>query len=291
MKIILINNASFNSEKINEQNEFFKRSAKKLGIELEIKKNIDINYTFTGSGVQIEKLDCDAILFYDKDAILSEILEKQGYKVFNSTECIKNCDSKALTYKILAENGLPIPKTLIFPLLFFPSAENNLKFVRRVESELTYPLVAKKWFGSEGKQVFLIKDRNELLSLIENEKQELLFQEYFSECYGSDIRFNLVDGKVVECFKRVAKDDFRANVASGGKAENYEPTSEEIELAIKASDALGCKFSGVDILQTNRGAVICEVNSNPQFKNVIFDITGVNKADAMLAYIKNAVNK
>ena len=128
MKILLINNASLNFDKFIEQNKLLFDTAKDLNIELETKRNIDIKYWYDKSGTHIEKLDCDAILFYDKDITLAQLLEEKGYKVFNGAECIKNCDNKALTYKILADNKLPFPKTFIFPLLFFPNEKNNLIF-------------------------------------------------------------------------------------------------------------------------------------------------------------------
>ena len=83
---------------------------------------------------------------------------------------------------------------------------------------------------------------------------------------------------------RFSKNDFRANLSNGGNAENYKPTDIEKEIALKASKALGCDFCGVDILQTKRGPVICEVNSNAHLNN-IYKITGMNVANTILKYI------
>ena len=285
MKILLINNASLNANKFKQQNELLFNAAKDLNIELEIKRNIDIKYYYDSNGSHIENIDCDAILFYDKDVMLANLLEKNGYKVFNSSECIKNCDNKALTYKILADNKLSIPKTYIFPLLFYPNEQNNLFYIEKIESELKYPFVAKKWFGSEGQQVFLINNRQEFVNLLDKEKQELLFQEYFAECFGSDIRINVINNEIVASMHRFSKNDFRANLSNGGNAEKYEPTDKEKELALKASKALNCDFCGVDILQTKNGPVICEVNSNAHLNN-IYKITGINVAYKILNYIR-----
>ena len=285
MKVLLINNASLNANKFKQQNELLFNAAKDLNIELEIKRNIDIKYYYDSNGSHIENIDCDAILFYDKDVMLANLLEKNGYKVFNSSECIKNCDNKALTYKILADNKLSMPKTYIFPLLFYPNAQNNLFYIEKIESELKYPFVAKKWFGSEGQQVFLINNRQEFVNLLDKEKQELLFQEFFAECFGSDIRINVINNEIVASMHRFSKNDFRSNLSNGGNAEKYEPTDKEKELALKASKALNCDFCGVDILQTKNGPVICEVNSNAHLNN-IYKITGINVAYKILNYIK-----
>ena len=88
MKILLINNASLNADKFKEQNNLLFEAAKELNIELDIKRNIDIKYFYDNSGVHLESLNCDAILFYDKDITFAKLLEEKGYKVFNSAECI-----------------------------------------------------------------------------------------------------------------------------------------------------------------------------------------------------------
>ncbi len=288
MNILLINNASLNTDKFKQQNQLLFDAAKDLNIELDVKRNIDIKYWYDSNGSFLERLNCDAILFYDKDITLANLLEEKGYKVFNSADCIKNCDNKALTYKILADNKLPIPKTFIFPLLFYPNVQNNILFIEKVENELAYPVVVKKWFGSEGQQVFLVKNRQEFVDLLNREKQELLIQEYFSECFGSDIRINVVNNEIVASMQRFSKDDFRANLSNGGVAESYKPTESEKILALKAAKALGCDFCGVDILQTQKGPVICEVNSNAHLNN-IYKTTGINVAGKILSYIKNKV--
>ena len=290
MKILLINNASLNFDKFKKQNQLLFEAAKDLGIELEVKRNVDIKYYYDSLGTHLENLNCDAVLFYDKDTTLANLLEENGYRIFNSANCIKNCDNKALTYKILADNKLPIPKTFIFPLFFYQNQENNLIFIEEIEKELNYPLIAKKWFGSEGQQVFLIKNRQEFFELLNKENQELLFQEYFSECFGNDIRINIVDNEIVASMHRFSKTDFRANLSNGGSAEKYDPTDIEKKLALKASKALCCDFCGVDILQTKKGPVICELNSNAHLNN-IFKTTGINVASKILNYIKVSVNK
>lgn len=169
-------------------------------------------------------------------------------------------------------------------------ARPSARILITIEQELAYPFVAKKWFGSEGQQVFLIKNQSEFMDLLNKEKQELLFQEYFSECFGSDIRINLVGNKIVASMHRISKSDFRANLSNGGIGVKYEPTQSEKDLAIKASKALGCDFCGVDILQTKKGPVTCEVNSNAHLNN-IYKISGINVASNILEYIIEKIRK
>lgn len=292
MDFLIVLNAGLSSEEFFDKDNFLLSCAKELGINLTIKTNAQIKYHYSPSGTTIDLPPYDAVLFYSKDIFLAKALEDNGYKVFNTSECIKNCDNKVLTYKILAENHLPIPKTFILPLTFFYNKELTNDFLDMVENELSYPMVAKKWFGSEGKQVFLISSRDELDKLIEKEQgKELLFQEFFCECSGEDIRVNIVNNKVISAMKRISlTGDFRSNTSLGGKAENYEPTSEEIELSLKASKVLGCEYSGVDILQTKSGLVICEVNSNAQLKN-IYNLSKINAFKLILEHIKSEITK
>lgn len=283
MKILVITNASLDSEKFIVQNEIIRKSAAELGVEIEFKNNTELFFTLPG---HTEDFKADAVLFYDKDFFLCRELEKRGYKVFNSSEAISSCDNKVKTYEILSDKNIKIPKTVVLPLIYYYKEGLIADFIKNLELKLSYPIVAKKWYGSEGKQVFLVHNREELLKLIESEQgKELLFQQFFPECSGEDVRIVIIGGKFVASMKRKSTSgDFRSNLSSGGTATAYSPSSEEIQLAISASNALGLDFCGVDILQTNSGAVICEVNSNSHLKN-IYDITGVNVAKNILKYI------
>ncbi len=286
-QILLVTNVSLDSDKFKFQNQLLFDTAKGLGIKLDTVTNTNLSH-YIGETKCFPK--CSAVLFYDKDIFLAQSFERQGYKVFNSSKSIYSCDNKAETYKILSENKLPIPKTYILPLLFNYKKSYIENFIEKIINEISLPLVAKKWYGSEGQQVYLVQTEKELFDLIKAEHgKELLFQRYYCECFGSDIRINLVGGKIVASMKRTSTNgDFRSNLSNGGTAKNYEPTKEEKALAIKASKALGCDFCGVDILQTDDGPVICEVNTNAHLKN-IYEITNINVAKHILAYITNKI--
>lgn len=288
MKLLLVTNASLNSEKFIRQNELLFNTAKDLNINIVTKRNTDIIYNIYNNSNNFGNYD--AVLFYDKDTLLAKELENKNYKVFNSSECIKNCDNKALTYQILEKNNLPIPETYILPLIFYYNKTIIDKWIYEVEKRLSYPIIVKKWYGSEGKQVYLINNRSELDNLIEKENgNELLVQHYYEECCGKDIRINIVNGKIVAAMKRMSVNgDFRSNLSNGGTAVTYTPNPEESELAINAAKALKCDFCGVDILNTNNGPVICEVNSNAHLNN-IYSVTNVNVAKHILEYIINKI--
>ena len=171
-------------------------------------------------------------------------------------------------------------------MTYYYKREYVSNFVSKIEKQLSYPLIAKKWYGSCGEQVFLIKNNEELWQLIDKEQgKELLFQEFFPECHGVDIRMYVVNNEVVASMKRISTTgDFRSNLAVGGIAEKYEPNQNEKQLAIKCSKVLGCDFCGVDFLISDDGIVVCEVNSNAFIKN-ISNVTGVNVAECILKFI------
>lgn len=290
MKILIVINAGLSLESFFGCKTQMFETAKKLNIDLEILTNAEIKYYYDNSGIHTCLPKYDAVLFYSKDTNLAFALEQSGYKVFNSSKVISLCDSKVETYKILAENKIKIPKTFVIPLTFFYNEALLENFKNIIVSELNFPLIAKKWFGSKGEQVFLIKNKSELDLLIQKESgKELLFQEFFKECFGTDIRINIVNGKIVSCIKRKSTNgDFRSNLSIGSVAENYLPNDEEKSLALKSAEVLGCDFCGVDILQTNKGAVVCEVNSNAQMR-LTSKFSGENIFYYILKYIKEKV--
>ena len=96
---------------------------------------------------------------------------------------------------------------------------------------------------------------------------------------------NIVGGKVVAAMYRHSETDFRANITNGGVAEVIELTEEQQALAIRAADAVGAEFAGVDLLfGENDRPLVCEVNAAAHIRN-IYNVTGINVADAMIAYI------
>ena len=289
MKILLVNNISLSFDKFNEQNKLLMQSAKEINIDLEIMNNARLTSELAKNENIVKKFK--AILFYDKDIFLCKKLENLGCKVLNCSDCIKNCDNKALTYQILENHNIPIPKTYIVPFLFYYKKKYLNEFVETIISKLSLPLVAKKWFGSEGQQVYLLHTKNEIFKLIKKEKgKELLFQQYYSECHGSDIRINVVGNEVVACMHRKSStNDFRSNLSNGGFAKTYSPSDKEIEIAKLSAKALNCDFCGVDILQTKNGPVVCEVNSNAHLLN-IYKVTTINVAKKILDYIVNYIN-
>ena len=270
MKGILVVNHFLNNEKFNELHSVLISSAKKAGIELDIKTNLEL---------ETEKAECDFVLFWDKDVNLARALENSGMRVFNSSSAIELCDDKAKTY--LALDGVVAqPETIIAPLSFFDCDYRT--FAEKAVERLGLPVVFKECFGSFGEQVYLCNSVDEVLSHITS--KPFLLQKYI-EANGTDVRIEVIGGECVGAVKRVNEHDFRSNITNGGRAFAYQPTEKEKALAIKACKVLGLDFGGVDIINSE---FVCEVNSNAHIVN-LKNATGIDSAKMIFKYIMGKI--
>jgi gamma-F420-2:alpha-L-glutamate ligase len=234
----------------------------------------------------------DFIIYWDKDTALARHLEIMGFKVYNSAEAIKNCDNKSLTYQILSEYEVPMPKTINAPLVYPSCKITDYTFYDTVEQELGYPFVLKESYGSFGMQVYLINNRNEFLQKVDQlQYAPHLYQEFIESSKGKDIRLYVVGDRVVASMLRSSESDFRANAELGGSAVTYEPTESQKELALRCAKILGVDFAGIDLLfGENNEPIVCEVNSNAHMK-AIMKCTSINVAELIIDYIKNDLMK
>ena len=161
-------------------------------------------------------------------------------------------------------------------------------FVNNVIKEIGLPLVIKEAYGSFGEQVYLANNVEEANKIIDQiGYKDFLMQEYITSSKGRDIRINVVGNKAIVSMLRENKNDFRSNISNGGTGFKFEPKQEYLDLAIKASKALGLDFAGVDVMfGPNDEPFICELNSNPQFASTL-QYTGVNLAEVIADYILN----
>lgn len=184
-----------------------------------------------------------------------------------------------------------MPKTVFAPMTYSNIGFSNLDFLSEVKERLGFPMVVKAAFGSFGEQVWLANQEHQLLSILQQcQTTEILFQEFISESSGRDLRLQVVGENVVGAMLRYSEKDFRANVTAGGRMKKHSTTLEESQLAIQAARAVGADFAGVDVLFGKKGPVVCEVNSNAHFKNLL-DCSGVNTADAIIQYIRESCEK
>jgi ribosomal protein S6--L-glutamate ligase len=154
------------------------------------------------------------------------------------------------------------------------------------------PLVVKLLEGTQGIGVVLAETQKAAESVIEGfmgVKANILVQEYIKEAGGADIRCFVIGGKVVAAMKRqAAAGEFRSNLHRGGSATLIRITPEERSTAVRAAKIMGLNVAGVDLLRSNHGPVVMEVNSSPGLEG-IETATGKDIASQIIEYIeKNA---
>ena len=269
---------------IQHQVERLKQEFSKRGVEVEIIKNTQVfAYIFEGN-IEISLPKYDFVLYLDKDRYVAELLEKAGYKLYNSIDSIIKCDDKMLTHICLSNEGLKMPTTISSALCY--TDNGNRDYLKPVIEKVGLPMIVKENYGSLGKQVYLANNYNELLE-IENKLIHIphIFQEYIECSRGKDYRIIVIGGKVVAYMKRENKNSYLSNLATGGTATKVILSKEYLDAAEKAAKILGLDYCGVDILEGPNGEpIISEVNSNAFYEG-IEKTTGVNVAGCYVDYL------
>jgi ribosomal protein S6--L-glutamate ligase len=209
-------------------------------------------------------------------------------KVFTATEsqALVRSRDKLRSLQILSRAGLGLPKTV-----FSNYSKNVGNIIDRVDGA---PLVIKLLEGTQGLGVVLADNRNSAESILEafnGLKARVIVQEFIKEAKGADLRVFIIDGVVVGAMKRQGKEgEFRSNLHRGGTAEIVTLTDEEENAALKAAKVMGLGIAGVDMLQSDRGPLILEVNSSPGLEG-IESATGKDIATQIIKYVeRNADN-
>ncbi len=218
--------------------------------------------------------------------ILIKALEQADIPVTTSSFGLMNSRDKFLAGQFLAHHGISVPKTLTFA-----NARNIDSAIRAVGG---YPFILKKLKGTQGEAVYLINDvdlAHKKLGKYIRKRKPFLIQQYIKESKGSDLRCFVVGGKVVGAMKRTAANgDFRANIHAGGIGEAVKLSPEERDMAIRATKLLKLPIAGVDILQSDTGPLLLEVNSSPGLQG-IEKATGKDIAGEIIRYIEKMVHE
>ncbi|HKJ42450.1 MAG TPA: 30S ribosomal protein S6--L-glutamate ligase [Sunxiuqinia sp.] len=207
-------------------------------------------------------------------------------KVFSAIEsqALVRSRDKLRSLQILSRAGLGLPKTV------FTNYSRNVKDI--IKSVGGTPLVVKVLEGTQGLGVVLAETDNAAESVIEafnGLKARVIVQEFIKESKGSDIRAFVVDGVVIGAMKRQGKKgEFRSNLHRGGTAEIIELTEDEENAALKAVRVMGLGIAGVDMLQSNHGPLILEVNSSPGLEGIEL-ATGKDIARGIIRYVERNV--
>lgn len=288
-KVLIIKNSFREQKSIEYKIKRFQEEFRKRGIETVIRKSIEIPLYFENSSpCWNEASDYAFCIYLEKDEDFSSLVEKM-MPVVNSSESLRKCNNKFVTYLSLTGSGIPMPLTIPSRLCYAEkdySEEKAREEIDFIESKLTYPLIAKNDYGSLGLQVYLIHNREELLKKYSDLKLvPHLYQEFVSTSYGKDYRIFTIGGKTVAAMERKNDHDFRSNIALGGKGFKADPPEEYLAIAEKASEILGLDYAGVDVLiGKDNKPLLSEVNSNAFFTE-IEAISGVNITGLLVSYL------
>lgn len=203
-------------------------------------------------------------------------LEREGFYVINPAEAIEHCVDKYDILSILEDNGVPVPRTF---------ATESANEAVKVFTQLGGDVVVKPIFGSRGIGATRINDPEIALTAFKaiTFQHGVIYLQEFIQHGHSDIRAFVVDGHVIAAMRRVAN-GWKTNYSQGARPAPITLSKEFEELAVKASNAVGCKISGVDILEGPDGPTICDVNSQPGWKGLQM-VTKVNIAEEIVKFI------
>jgi ribosomal protein S6--L-glutamate ligase len=202
--------------------------------------------------------------------------------VFTTTSSIALVRSrdKLRSIQLLAKAGVDIPKTVF--------ARETAELQNVIEQVGAAPLIIKVARGTHGNGVVLAETAKAARAVMQAfyvEGVSFLVQEYIAESAGTDIRVFIVGGKVIASMKRQSlNEDFRSNIHQGGTGKPTRLSDEERKIAQKAARAMGLSICGVDIIRSNRGPLVLEVNASPGF--AIEKVTGHNVAEKIIEYIE-----
>lgn len=210
-------------------------------------------------------------------------LEMQGVYSVSSSIAITRSRDKLRSMQLLAKSGVGIPKTVV--------SRNTTDIDNLLEQVGGTPVIIKLARGTHGNGVVLAETKKAAKSVLQafyltnDDGTNILLQEFVEESAGTDIRAFVVGSRVVASMKRQSlDDDFRSNLHKGGGGTPIKLTEEERKMAVKAAKAMGLNVAGVDMMRSDRGPLILEVNASPGFG--IEKITGRDVASAVIEYVE-----
>lgn len=225
-----------------------------------------------------------SVTFYGT-AVLRQF-EMMNVFPLNESVAITRSRDKLRSLQLLSRSGVGLPVTG-----FAHSPDDIDDLLKTVGGA---PVVIKLLEGTQGVGVVLAETHSAASSVIQafhGLKANILVQEYIKEAEGADLRCFVVGGKVIAAMKRQAKEgEFRSNLHQGGSASLVKISSAERKTAVEAAKIMGLNVCGVDLLRSNRGPVVMEVNSSPGLEG-IETATGIDVAGLIIEFIEKNNNK
>lgn len=208
------------------------------------------------------------------------ILENYGIKTVNTAVATEICDNKLLTSINLIKNNIATPKTSI--------AFAKEKALETIE-HMGYPVVLKPVYGSWGRLLAKVNDREAAEALLEHKdilgspQHSIFYIQEYIEKKGRDIRSFVIGDRTIAAIYR-ASDHWITNTAQGGKTSNCIVTDELNTISVASAKAVGGEIVAIDLFETDNGLLVNEINSTMEFRNSI-DVTGVNIPQEIISYL------
>ena len=273
-------------DKVRFEEKVLYEKAQKKGIKAQIVdgKTVTITTDSKKKDLALGDMIMQRSVSHYRGLYLTACLEFLGFPVINKFSVGETCGNKLLTSLVLAKSKIPTPKTQ-----FAFSAESAMETM----SKTGFPLVLKPIVGSWGRGVFPLRDEEIAGMAVEMREEDdspfarIYYVQEMIDRPPRDIRCIVVGDQLVTAIYRYsAENEWRTNVARGGKAELTPITKELEELALKAAKAVGGGILGVDMMEDKkRGLIVHEVNNTVEFHGA----ASVSKADIPAAMIEYAV--
>ena len=213
--------------------------------------------------------------------------EMQGAWTASSSIAISRSRDKLRSQQILTKAGIDTPKTLV---------SRNTADIDDLIEQIGLPVIIKLATSTHGNGVVLAETKKAAKSALQafylynEDGTNILLQEYVKESAGTDIRAFVVGSRVVASMKRQSlDDDFRSNLHKGGEGTSVKLTAEEKRIVVKAAKVMGLHVAGVDLMRSERGPLVLEVNASPGFG--IEKVTGRNVAEKIIEYIEHNASR
>lgn len=236
-------------------------------------------------GEKIENIDAviprigASVTFYGASVVRQ--FEMMNVPTAVESQALVRSRDKLRSLQILARSNVGLPKTV------FTNYSKEVKKI--IDSVGGTPLIVKLLEGTQGYGVVLAPTRKAAESIIEafhSMKARVIVQEFIQEAKGADIRAFIIGNKVVGAMKRQGKEgEFRSNLHQGGTGNLIKLSKREREVALTAAKVMGLSIAGVDMLQSERGPLVLEVNSSPGLEG-IEKTTNKDIASAVISYVE-----
>ncbi len=245
---------------------------------------IDISY----NGIQIKGISAiipriGASATTHGSLVIRQFMNRGVYSTL-TPEALMSARNKFTSLQILSHNGIPVPRSILSS-----NADSIGPLLDRMGEP---PYIIKLLNSTHGLGVLIAESKRQaesLVSAFNGMRQQVLVQEFVKESRGRDIRAFVVGNKVVAAMERVAQDgEFRSNLHRGGSGHIVELTELEEETALKSCSLMGLSIAGVDILRSDRGPLVLEVNASPGLEG-IESVTGIDIAGQIIRFVEGRV--